>query len=82
MIKYITPLLLLFIIAGTSENISAQKKAKVTIVKANLGQQRAEFGPNVRLLLGNVILRHENTLMHCDSAYFHDYKGLNLHTSF
>ncbi|MCT4645272.1 MAG: organic solvent tolerance protein OstA [Carboxylicivirga sp.] len=74
MIKYITPLLLLFIIAGTSENISAQKKAKVTIVKANLGQRRAELGPNVKLLLGNVILRHENTLMHCDSAYFHDYK--------
>ena len=70
MIKYIIPLLFLI----TTFGINAQKRAKVKIVKANLGQQRAELGPNVRLLIGNVVLKHENTLMHCDSAYFHDYK--------
>ncbi|WP_430810353.1 MULTISPECIES: OstA-like protein [unclassified Carboxylicivirga] len=54
--------------------LEAQSKNRIKIDNANSGEQRKNLGPNVRLLLGNVKLRHENTIMHCDSAYFHDYK--------
>lgn len=64
----------LFIIALVSLNtqLSSQKKAKVKILHANSFNQRADLGPKVKLLIGQVKLQHGNTIMHCDSAYIHE----------
>ena len=70
----IIPFLILIIALSTIESTYAQKKATVKIVRANFGKQRAELGPNIRLLIGDVLLKHENTLMHCDSAYVHEHQ--------
>ncbi|MBR8538295.1 organic solvent tolerance protein OstA [Carboxylicivirga sediminis] len=70
----ITLTLLILSIVSINQTLSAQTKAKVEILHANTGEQRANLGPNVQLLLGNVKLKHENTIMHCDSAYLHNYQ--------
>jgi lipopolysaccharide export system protein LptA len=70
----ITFSLIILCLISFNQAITGQNKAKIEIQSANTGAQRANLGPNVRLLIGNVKLRHDNTIMHCDSAYFHDYK--------
>ena len=50
---------------------TADKKAKVKIVHSDKLKQSKEIGDNVKLLIGNVQLKHENTIMFCDSAYFY-----------
>ncbi|WP_439184834.1 OstA-like protein [Carboxylicivirga taeanensis] len=65
--------LIILSVIGFNQVLPAQNKAKVEIEHANVGEQRASLGPNVRLLIGNVKLKHGNTTMLCDSAYFHDY---------
>nr|WP_321453012.1 OstA-like protein [uncultured Carboxylicivirga sp.] len=48
-----------------------QQKSKVRVEHANSGAVRKEIGPNVQLLLGDVKIKHENTIMFCDSAYLY-----------
>lgn len=66
-------LVLLIVISSLSQLIISQNKAKVHILNAQRGEGRKELGPNVKLLIGEVKLRHENTIMFCDSAYLHNY---------
>ncbi|MCU4165146.1 OstA-like protein [Carboxylicivirga caseinilyticus] len=61
--------LLLAILTTSFEFSFSQQKSKVQVLHANKGEGRKELGPNVRLLLGNVELKHQNTHMFCDSAY-------------
>lgn len=52
-------------------NAFAQQKGKVKILNAQSMSQREDIGPDVKLLIGNVKLRHGNTIMNCDSAFIH-----------
>ncbi len=62
--------------------LPAQNKAKVKIEHADSGEVRDNLGPNVHLLIGSVKLRHENTIMHCDSAYLHEHQDSTLVEAF
>ncbi len=62
---------LIILTSVLAQHTQAQNKAKVIIKKANSGGGRAELGPNVKLLIGDVQLVHENTIMNCDSAYLY-----------
>ena len=66
-------ILLVLITLGFNFNLSAQEKGRVTIENSDWGGGRPDLGKNVLLLTGNVELKHQNTLMYCDSAYHHNY---------
>jgi len=69
----ILTVLLTILASNLTLTLSAQDKAKVRIKRANSAQGRADLGPNVRLLIGNVQIEHGNTIMNCDSAYIYEY---------
>lgn len=62
--------LILFTIIATSTY--AQKKTKVKLVRANKLSPAVYNNIKVQKLSGNVIFKHEKTLMYCDSAYFYE----------
>ena len=47
----------------------AQKPTKIELVNANSLEFDERLGADVRRLIGNVVFKHEETLMYCDSAY-------------
>lgn len=47
----------------------AQTPTKIELVNANSLEFDQSLGADVRRLIGNVIFRHEETMMYCDSAY-------------
>ncbi|MGI8893581.1 MAG: OstA-like protein [Bacteroidia bacterium] len=59
--------LLLFI----SFAINAQTPRKIELVNANSLEFDQSLGADVRRLIGNVIFKHEETMMYCDSAYLY-----------
>ncbi|MCU4156314.1 organic solvent tolerance protein OstA [Carboxylicivirga sp. A043] len=71
-IKLLSILLLMSI--GISSNTYSQKKNIVKILHTDVLYGRPDKGKNVKLLIGNVRLKHQNTLMYCDSAYHYSYK--------
>ncbi|WP_297090243.1 OstA-like protein [uncultured Draconibacterium sp.] len=64
-------LLVLTFVAGTT---SAQQKKRVEILQAESLEQSQEIA-NAQRLINNVIIRHQDILMYCDSAY--TYEGTN-----
>lgn len=62
-------LLPLFLLLSLS--VHAQKVTKVELVTANTLEFDKTLNKNVRRLLGDVILKHDNALMFCDSAYLY-----------
>ncbi len=58
----------------------AQKKTKIKLVRANKLSPATYHNIKVQKLSGNVIFKHENTIMYCDSAYF--YEGENTINAF
>ncbi len=48
--------------------VNAQKVTKVYLEHANLLKLVSESGRSVQKLIGNVVLRHDNTWFYCDSA--------------
>ncbi len=54
------------------QNISAQKPTKIKLVKANDLRYDKKLGEKVQRLIGNVILKHDSTLLFCDSAYLYE----------
>ncbi|MCU4177770.1 OstA-like protein [Carboxylicivirga sp. N1Y90] len=54
--------------AQTSSD-SKKQKASITIKHSDKLKQDESVGDNIKLLIGNVELIHENTIMYCDSAY-------------
>jgi len=71
-IRILTTLLIIIASSLTQTSLS-QKKAKVQITRAKYAEGRAELGPNVRLFIGDVQVKHGNTIMNCDSAYVYEY---------
>lgn len=63
--------LICFSLHGQEQASKSTKKAKVNIRKADYLDQRDYLGDDVKLLIGNVKLQHENTIMFCDSAYLY-----------
>ncbi|NJM14435.1 MAG: hypothetical protein HC896_02795 [Bacteroidales bacterium] len=46
-----------------------QNQTRIDIVNANTIEFDEQVGKDVRKLLGNVIFKHNDVLMYCDSAY-------------
>ncbi|MFH0865480.1 MAG: OstA-like protein [Bacteroidota bacterium] len=49
----------------------AQKATKIDIVNANSLEYDESKGKDVKQLIGDVILKHEDTYLYCDSAYLY-----------
>lgn len=58
--------LLLFL---CSINSLAQEVKKIDLLEAEQMMYDVRFGDNVNRVIGNVIFRHDNVLLYCDSAY-------------
>lgn len=59
----------LFILVGLVSN--AQKKSKIEVLNADDFEYEDLGGHNVKRLIGNVQLKHDDALMFCDSAYIY-----------
>jgi len=75
-------ILLYIVLASFAPLNTFAQKGRVKILHANSMNQRADKGPNVKLLIGNVKLQHENTIMNCDSAYIHELQDKKLIEAF
>lgn len=51
--------------------LSAQKTTKIEILNANTLEYEERDGENVKRLIGDVKLKHDDALMFCDSAYIY-----------
>jgi lipopolysaccharide export system protein LptA len=51
-------------------NIQAQEIKKINIIDADVARFDKSSGITARRLIGNVIFKHEDALMYCDSAWF------------
>lgn len=69
--KYI----LLLLILSFSLNLTAQKKTKIKLLRADKLSPALYNGIKVQKLSGKVVFQHESTMMYCDSAYFYDGKN-------
>jgi len=58
-----------------SENIVAQSYTKISILEADEMIYDKKLGKNIQRLIGGVVFKHDNTLLHCDSAYFNNIKN-------
>lgn len=72
--------IIVFFIATLCSQISAQEKlkqkAKIFIEKADSLQHKDKIAKDVKTLIGHVRLRHQNTLLYCDSAYMYSDSNL------
>lgn len=73
--------LLTFIVLGTLSNYGfSQERRQVIIESADRMRNLKRDGMEIRRLLGNVIMRHDNVVMHSDSTY--DYTTQNRFEAF
>ncbi len=63
---------ILVIISFLPAKSFAQTPKKVEIIRANSLEFDERLGINAKRLLGNVVFKHEEAFMFCDSAYFYD----------
>ena len=66
--RFVSIFFLYILFASTS---LAQTPTKIELVNANSLEFDESLGVDVRRLIGNVIFRHEQTLLYCDSAYLY-----------
>jgi len=52
-------------------DLTAQQTRQIEIINADLTKADKSLGKGAQRLLGNVILKHEDAIMTCDSAYFY-----------
>jgi lipopolysaccharide assembly outer membrane protein LptD (OstA) len=52
-------------------NLQAQKVTQIEILNADIIRSDKSLGPGAQKLLGNVMFKHEDAIMTCDSAYFY-----------
>ncbi|GAB4311198.1 MAG: OstA-like protein [Bacteroidales bacterium] len=66
-----TPILFFLIITFglCSGPLRAQKRERVKLIKADAARYDQKLGENVQRLIGNVALKHDSTLLYCDSAW-------------
>ncbi len=67
-IPFIT-IIFLSVIVYAQEHKSGRTTIHIEHADSMEGSER--YGKNVQVLFGNVRFRHHNTVMHCDSAFFH-----------
>ena len=53
-----------------------QETEKIRILNSDVLKYNKRIDPDLKKLIGNVILQHNFTLMHCDSAYFYEEKNM------
>ncbi len=58
--------------ASSSNNSTAAAPTRVHLDRADSAVVDKNIDPDVRIILGNVIFRHDSTYMYCDSAYFYE----------
>ncbi len=49
---------------------------RIELIRADYMEFDKDIGDNARRLLGNVVFKHEDTYMHCDSAYLYSDKNV------
>jgi lipopolysaccharide export system protein LptA len=59
------------LIFSSQQILIAQATKKIEIEHANTMEFDKSMGPDVKRLLGNVVFRHENSIMYCDSAWYY-----------
>jgi lipopolysaccharide export system protein LptA len=74
-LKMALAVLTIILLQGSGKNLFAQQKREVFINHADSMRNLKVDGKDIRRLLGNVSIRHEETTITCDSLY--DYVGLN-----
>lgn len=65
------PLLTFFFALILTFSAICQKPEKIELVNADVSEFDQELNANATRLLGNVIFRHQNATMYCDSAYLY-----------
>jgi len=65
-IKY--ALIIVFLLFGIEE-IVAQSRTKVKLIRSNELLMDDKFNPDVQRLIGNVVMLHDSTYFYCDSAW-------------
>jgi lipopolysaccharide export system protein LptA len=60
------------VISGFSKQPEKQEPARVKIIQADELRFERRFGQDIRRLIGNVILEHDEVLMYCDSAHMQE----------
>jgi lipopolysaccharide export system protein LptA len=64
---------LLFLCAqAQSVDSVAPEKTKVYLEHANILSYNKEIDPDNKILIGDVVFRHDSSYMYCDSAYFYE----------
>lgn len=67
MLKQLT--FILFFLFLTIAALFSQKKTQIQIIQADNLVSREVAGQKIQVLIGDVIFKHQNALMYCDSAY-------------
>jgi lipopolysaccharide export system protein LptA len=70
--KYFWFLSLVYFLVFFPVIVDAQKPTKVKLIRANDLKYSKQLGEKVQRLIGNVQLKHDSTLLFCDSAYLHE----------
>ena len=65
------PLLTFFFALNLTFSAICQKPEKIELVNADVSEFDQELNANATRLLGNVVFRHQNATMYCDSAYLY-----------
>jgi lipopolysaccharide export system protein LptA len=55
----------------TPSILKAQKPEKIELMNADVSEYDEKLNANATRLIGNVIFRHQNAIMYCDSAYLY-----------
>jgi len=64
-------LLVLFLCCLFSTS-SAQESTRVKLIQADDWKYNKKLNPDIQRLIGNVILKHDSTYLHCDSAHLNE----------
>jgi lipopolysaccharide export system protein LptA len=64
----------LFFLCAQAQNLDSvtPKKTKVYLEHANILSYNKEIDPDNKILIGDVVFRHDSSYMYCDSAYFYE----------
>lgn len=69
--SFILILITFFCLTTTHSQILAQEETTIEILNSDSMEKDESLGTNAIRYLGNVIFKHEETIMNCDSAYFY-----------
>lgn len=66
----------LVVIFPFTQGMAQKKKTEIQIIHSNTLEYNEKFGPDLKKLIGEVELQHEDVFMYCDSAYLYDNQNL------